>query len=499
MIATENPIEQEGTFPLPEAQLDRFALRAALGYPDEDEEVVDRRSRSGTAIRSTRSSRSVTPTTCATLQRGGRGRLRRRADLALDRRARARDARGRGRRARRVGARQPHARAHGARVGAAARPRPRRARGHRAALPAGARPPAAAHGVVPRRDARRSAATRRSRRSATAASSSRRRPRRTGTADAGAPSARERRTFPLVPRRRLDRPAVRRPAEPPPRARQRRDRHAAVRAGRSGLDDRLVRDARASRRRRARDEFVVREHAADEAPRVVLVADRRPAMGLYPVAAPVAREAARRSPRRSQSIVASAAAARADVAALDFADGEPCWLPPRAPRPAVAGRRARPAPRRSTRRRTRSQRAFAFLGRRRARPAGRHASSSSSRTSSRRRPPRRGSTRVGHGWDVVPVVIQDPVWEQSFPRRRGRRGPGRRPARRRVDALVRLSGREARAAARATTRSGYARAARRARVARPRAGRRSASSDPSTIDSAFLAWAEERRRRRWAR
>jgi len=39
VIATENPIEQEGTFPLPEAQLDRFALRAALGYPDEAEEV----------------------------------------------------------------------------------------------------------------------------------------------------------------------------------------------------------------------------------------------------------------------------------------------------------------------------------------------------------------------------------------------------------------------------------------------------------------------------
>ena len=39
VIATENPIEQEGTFPLPEAQLDRFAVRAALGYPDEHEEV----------------------------------------------------------------------------------------------------------------------------------------------------------------------------------------------------------------------------------------------------------------------------------------------------------------------------------------------------------------------------------------------------------------------------------------------------------------------------
>jgi MoxR-like ATPase len=39
VIATENPIEQEGTFPLPEAQLDRFALRSALGYPSEGEEI----------------------------------------------------------------------------------------------------------------------------------------------------------------------------------------------------------------------------------------------------------------------------------------------------------------------------------------------------------------------------------------------------------------------------------------------------------------------------
>jgi MoxR-like ATPase len=40
LLATENPIEQEGTFPLPEAQLDRFFLKTALGYPGEDEEVL---------------------------------------------------------------------------------------------------------------------------------------------------------------------------------------------------------------------------------------------------------------------------------------------------------------------------------------------------------------------------------------------------------------------------------------------------------------------------
>ncbi len=40
VLATENPVELEGTFPLPEAQMDRFLLRVSLGYPaDEDEEI----------------------------------------------------------------------------------------------------------------------------------------------------------------------------------------------------------------------------------------------------------------------------------------------------------------------------------------------------------------------------------------------------------------------------------------------------------------------------
>jgi len=40
VIATQNPIEQEGTFPLPEAQLDRFLLRIHLGYPSREEEIA---------------------------------------------------------------------------------------------------------------------------------------------------------------------------------------------------------------------------------------------------------------------------------------------------------------------------------------------------------------------------------------------------------------------------------------------------------------------------
>jgi MoxR-like ATPase len=40
LLATENPVELEGTFPLPEAQLDRFLIRISLGYPPDDEEEL---------------------------------------------------------------------------------------------------------------------------------------------------------------------------------------------------------------------------------------------------------------------------------------------------------------------------------------------------------------------------------------------------------------------------------------------------------------------------
>ena len=39
VFATQNPIEYEGTFPLPEAQLDRFLMRVSLGYPDREHEL----------------------------------------------------------------------------------------------------------------------------------------------------------------------------------------------------------------------------------------------------------------------------------------------------------------------------------------------------------------------------------------------------------------------------------------------------------------------------
>jgi len=48
VLATQNPIEYEGTFPLPESQLDRFMLRVRLGYPkrDEEMEILERQQKS---------------------------------------------------------------------------------------------------------------------------------------------------------------------------------------------------------------------------------------------------------------------------------------------------------------------------------------------------------------------------------------------------------------------------------------------------------------------
>ncbi|MFC1879017.1 AAA family ATPase [Chloroflexota bacterium] len=45
VVATQNPIEYEGTFPLPEAQLDRFIIKLRIGYPnlDEEQEILERR------------------------------------------------------------------------------------------------------------------------------------------------------------------------------------------------------------------------------------------------------------------------------------------------------------------------------------------------------------------------------------------------------------------------------------------------------------------------
>jgi MoxR-like ATPase len=52
VIATQNPIETEGTYPLPEAQVDRFMMKVVVGYPSEDEEfvIVERMTGPGAAV-----------------------------------------------------------------------------------------------------------------------------------------------------------------------------------------------------------------------------------------------------------------------------------------------------------------------------------------------------------------------------------------------------------------------------------------------------------------
>ena len=58
VLATQNPIEYEGTYPLPEAQLDRFLLRVGFGYPSRDRRVGGAR-RVGSSAARTRSSSSL--------------------------------------------------------------------------------------------------------------------------------------------------------------------------------------------------------------------------------------------------------------------------------------------------------------------------------------------------------------------------------------------------------------------------------------------------------
>ena len=135
LLATENPIEHEGTFPLPEAQLDRFFLKTGLGYPGATTSCASSAT-SATAIRSVASQtgrrRERDQAAAARRARG----LRRRDHPALDRRSRPRDARARAGRDRRIRARVARARARRARVGADPRARLRHSRGRLRAVPA---------------------------------------------------------------------------------------------------------------------------------------------------------------------------------------------------------------------------------------------------------------------------------------------------------------------------------------------------------------------------
>ena len=305
-------------------------------------------------------------------------------------------------------------------------------------------------------------------------------------------TATARRTFPLVPRRRLTGLPF---GDLPSRRRGHGSDIIGTRPYRPGDAISSI-DWFATARLSAAsggDEFVVRDHAADEAARVVVAADRRPAMGLYPAPLPwlSKRDALRES---VAAIAASATAARADLGSLDFGDGGPHWLPPgRGDRHWEVVEREGEAPFDASE--DALAQAFAFLDEHRSiLPAATFVFVLSDFLSPP--PSQTWEHAVSHGWDVVPVLIQDPVWEQSFPAVGGVAVPVGDPRSGAVS-LVRLSGRQV-----SRRRDEHER---RTEALRSELGSfglelvEVTSSEPDAVDGAFIAWAEERRRRRWAR
>jgi uncharacterized protein (DUF58 family) len=264
----------------------------------------------------------------------------------------------------------------------------------------------------------------------------------------------------------------------------------------------------------ASDQFVVRQRFADEAPRVVVLCDRRPSMALYPPGFPWLSKPAAVS-AAVDAIVLSAVAARGTVGYLDYGGGdpspgrlhtpssdggvhlhhsvgEPLWIPPR----------GRAEWQRISDRQTDGEPYDApedtlalgldFLGRLgHELPSGTFLFVVSDFLAPP--PPSAWLTAGAHRWDVVPVVVQDPVWEQSFPLV----GPLVLPLADPRDGRlleVRLTRREA--------------AARRQANEQARAGLLAElaslgfepvlldTSDPVAVDVAFLEWAEQRRRLR---
>ena len=306
--------------------------------------------------------------------------------------------------------------------------------------------------------------------------------------------ATDRRTFPLVPRRRLtglpfgDRPSRRRgPGSDIIGARdyQRGDPVSSI-------------DWRASARLSAasgQDHFIVREHAADETPRVVIVCDRRPAMGLFDESLPwLSKPAALLA--AATAIAMSAAAAHTDVGLIDYAGldergGEPFWLAPtHVDGVYVTNEREGPstpfdAPENGL------ETALLFLGRLRSTlPTGSFVFLLSDFLVA---PPYEALLlAVGRGWDVVPVVIQDPVWEQSFPAVGSVADPGRSGIR-----LVRLSRREA--AARRMRNDDRLRGLLEELTGVGADPILLGTSDQHEVDQAFIGWAEARRLGAWLR
>jgi uncharacterized protein (DUF58 family) len=221
-------------------------------------------------------------------------------------------------------------------------------------------------------------------------------------------------TFPLVPQRRLIGLAF-----------------GAIHGARRGIgtdvagsrpyrpgDDRDAIDWAATARlsaARATDEFIVREHYADDAPRVVMVVDRRPEMALSSPDIPWLRK--HEAVRTAAGLIAeSVTEARGLVGYLDFAEGAdaPFWRPPSSSREPWSIRERHLEHPTYAAPDDNLVLALEFLeGHRRSMPSGSFVFVLSDFLVS---PAREVWERVvDHRWDVVAVVVQDPVWEQSFP------------------------------------------------------------------------------------
>jgi uncharacterized protein (DUF58 family) len=159
----------------------------------------------------------------------------------------------------------------------------------------------------------------------------------------------------------------------------------------------------------ASDEFIVREYLAEEAPRVVVLSDRRPAMSLFPRPLPWLDKP--EAMRQAAELVAEATlAARGFFGYLDLGGEEPAWIPPRTyhelPEAALGGTFDAPE--------DNLERAFDFLAQQQPPvPAGTFVFVLSDFLM-----PFIEATWIAaleRRWDIVPVVIQDPVWERSFP------------------------------------------------------------------------------------
>ena len=160
---------------------------------------------------------------------------------------------------------------------------------------------------------------------------------------------------------------------------------------------------------RGSEEFVVREHYADEAPRVVVLSDRRPSMSIFPEGWPwLSKPDAIRN--AVTLIGSSATAARGLLGYFDEADGDAYWHPPRSTHAYGAPEldRGFGAPEDTLRRGLRH-----LAQHKRDLPAGTFVFVVSDFLVA----PTRDEwlDALERRYELVPVIVQDPIWEQSFP------------------------------------------------------------------------------------